>query len=81
MENSTNDEKYGVVHLAKQHDAVALHRLRQCIGIRVELDRRRRGNGGGSGGEPKQAGGNSQSDESLGHARSVRRTLYLADRT
>jgi hypothetical protein len=50
---------YGiVVHLAKQHDAVALHRLHQCARIRVELDRRR--SGGGSGGEPKQAGGNLQ---------------------
>jgi len=58
---------------------VALHRLHQCAGIRVELDWRR--SSGGSGGEPKQAGGNSQSNESLGHARSVRRTPYLADRT
>jgi len=47
-----------VVHLAKQHDAVALHRLHQCTGIRVELDWRR--SSGGSGGEPKRAGGNSQ---------------------
>jgi hypothetical protein len=43
---------YGiVVYLAKQHDAVALHRLHQCTGIRVELERRR--NSGGSGGERK----------------------------
>jgi len=71
---------YGiVVHLAKQDDAVALHRLHQCAGIRVELDRRRRGNG--SSGEPKQADGNSQSEESLGHARSVRRTALRRRRT
>jgi hypothetical protein len=47
-----------VVHLAEQHDAVASHHLHQCAGIRVELDLRR--SSGGSGGEPKQAGGNSQ---------------------
>jgi hypothetical protein len=71
---------YGiVVHLAKQDDPVALHRLHQCAGIRVELDRRRRGNS--SGGEPKQAGGNSQSEDGLRHVRSVRRTPYLAHRT
>jgi hypothetical protein len=51
---------YGiVVHLAKQHDAVALHRVHECAGIRVELERRCRGSG--DDGEAKQAGRNSQS--------------------
>jgi hypothetical protein len=32
-----------VVHFAKQHDAVASHRLSQCGGIRVDRHRRRGG--------------------------------------